>query len=375
MKAEDRFDPGQLRALCAVGLLAPALRVCPSAAALTAGRAAWLSMLAALPPLLLYAAFLRRFLARRGEDEGLAELCGRAIGERAARPLLLASALWLSFYAGFVLRAGAERLITTIYPHAAPAVFIVVLGLPCALAALGPSRTLVRTAKLILPLLAGALALILFTALFSARRENLLPVTGRDLLPVLRGGLPAFDVVSAVLVLGAFLAGALPRGASDARSDRLFLAGTALFLCLLELAILGVFGAELTGSLTRPFFYLVRNLVFFRSVERVEALAVALWIFPDFLLVSAALFAAQLCLRRAFGFPVGRQIPPLFSLRDGRWLIPLCALAALLAALLAAPDQKSFLFLSDRLVPALNLGYALLVLPTVFLIGKRKRRL
>ena len=90
---------------------------------------------------------------------------------------------------------------------------------------------------------------------------------------------------------------------------------------------------------------------------------------------SAALFAAQLCLRRVFGFPVGRQIPPLFLLRDGRWLIPLCALAALLAALLAAPDQKSFLFLSNRLVPALNLGYALLVLPTVFLIGKRKRRL
>ncbi len=375
MKALDRFDAGQLRALCAAALLSPALRFCPTAGVLEAGSAAWLSMLAALPPLLLYAAFLRRFLSLRREGEGLAELCGRAVGEKAARPLLLAAALWFCFYGGFALRAGAERFITTVYPHSTPAVFVVVLGSLAALAALGPSRTLARTARLILPLLAGALALILLTALLSAEKENLPPVTLRDLPGVLRGGLPAFDVIAGVLVLGAFLAGALPPGAGRARDDALFLAGAALFLALLNAAILGTFGAELTGALTRPFFYLVRNLIFFRSVERVEALAVALWVFPDFLLVSTALFAAQLCLRRAWGFPVAREIGALFSMARGRWLIPLCALAAVLSALWMAPDQKTFLFLSTRLIPALNLGFALLALPGIYLIGKRKRRL
>lgn len=374
MKALDRIDDGQLRALCAAALLSPALRFCPTAGVLAAGRAAWLSMLAALPPLLLYAAFLRRFLSLRREGEGLAELCGRAVGEKAARPLLLLTALWFCFYGGFALRAGAERFITTIYPHSTPAVFVVVLGLPAALVALGPSRSLARTARLILPLLVGALALILLTALLSAKKENLLPVTLRDLGGVLRGSLPAFDVVAGVLILGAFLAGSLPNGAGQKRGG-LFLVGATLFLCLLNAAILGTFGAELTGELTRPFFYLVRNLVFFRSVERVEALAVALWVFPDFLLVSTALFSAQLCLRRAWDFPVGREIDALFSMAHGRWLIPLCALAALAAGLWMAPDQKAFLFLSTRLIPALNLGYALLVLPAVYLVGKRKRRL
>lgn len=372
MKTSDRFDRGQLRALCAVCLLSPALRFCPTVSVAEAGRAAWLSMLAALPPILLYAAFLRRFLSLRREGEGLGELCARAVGDKAARPLLLLSALWLSFYAGFALRAGAERFITTIYPHSTPAVFIITLGLLGALAALGPSRSLARTAKLVLPLLAGALGLILFTALLSVKKENLLPVTGHGLLPVLRGTLPAVDVIVAVLILGAFLSGATPRGSGRGWGDDLWLAGAVGFLCLLTAAILGSFGAELTAQLTRPFFYLVRNLVFFRSVERVEALAVTLWIFPDFLLVSATLFAAQLCLRRALGQAAPWQGERLFSLAQGRWLLLPCALAALLSALWMAPEQASFLFLSNRLIPALNLGYALLVLPTVYAVGKRK---
>ncbi len=372
MKAADRYDRGQLLSLCAVLLLSPALRFCPTASITAAGRAAWLSPLAALPPLLLYALFLRRFLALRREGEGLSELCARALGEKAARVFLLLSALWFSFYAGFVVRAGAERFITTIYPHSGPAVFVVVLSLLSALAALGPARSLVRTAKLVLPLLTGALALILFTALFSAKPENLFPVTFSDLPQLLRGALPTLDVLLGVTVLFGFLCAPTEVRRAGAATR---LVGAVVFLSLLDAAILGSFGAELSARLTRPFFSLVRNLVFFRSVERVEALMVTLWVFPDFLLAAAALFAAQLCLRRALGKEAVWRGDAIFSLRRGRWLIPVCALLALAAALWAAPDEKSFLFLSSRLIPALNLSYALLALPFVYVVGKRTGRL
>ena len=375
MKTRDQISASQLRALCAMLLLSPALRFCPGASIAAAGRAAWLSMLAALPPLLAYAVFLRRFLSCRGEGEGLAELCLRAAGEKGGKPLLLGMALWLSFYAGFVLRAGAERFITTIYPHAGPAFFVAALGLAAALAALGPARTLARTAGLVRPLLVGALAIILLTALSSSQKENLLPVTARELRPLLAGSLPAVDVLLAALTLAAFFSGLLPEGAGGFRPWARWLLGAVGFLCLLNAAILGNFGAELAARLTRPFFYLVRNLVFFRSVERVEALMVALWVFPDFLLAAAALFAAQLCLRRAFGRASVWQGEKLFALGHGRWMIPLCSLAAIAAALWMAPDQKSFLFLSDRLVPALNLSFSLLVLPALYIIGNKKQRL
>lgn len=375
MNKADRLDAGQLRALCAVAFLSPALRFCPTAGILAAGRAAWLSMLLAFPLLLLYAVFLRRFLSCRRDGEGLAELCLRAVGEKAGKPLLLAFTLWLVFYAGFVLRAGAERFITTIYPHSTPAVFVLILGLLAALAALGPSRTLARTARLVLPLLLGALGLILLAALGSAKVENLLPVTTSGLLPLLHGSLPAADVLSGVAVLGAFLSAAAPAELFSVRKNARWLAFGTGFLCLLTAAILGSFGAELASQLTRPFFSLVRNLVFFRSVERMEALAVTLWVFPDFLLSAMALFAAQLCLRRALGGSAAWRGEALFDLSGGRWLILLCVAAALLSGLWMAPDQKTFLFLSSRLVPALNMGLAFLILPGVYVFGKRKGRL
>ena len=74
----------------------------------------------------------------------------------------------------------------------------------------------------------------------------------------------------------------------------------------------GAFGAPLTAQLARPFFVLVRTLSFFRTVERVEALVVMLWIFPDFLITALFLWAGQYSLRLLCGFhpddqPSGRK--------------------------------------------------------------------
>ena len=114
MKTDYRFDLTQLFALCTMILLAPLLRLVPSKAADIAGRGAWLTAPAALPLMLLYVLFISRFMMARNEGEGLAELSLRCLGGRAGKGALIVSALWLVLYAGFILRSGADRLITTI---------------------------------------------------------------------------------------------------------------------------------------------------------------------------------------------------------------------------------------------------------------------
>ena len=275
MDKQERFDRRQLLALGAVMLLTPALRLYPASAVRLAGRAAWLSALAALPPLLGYCWFLGRFLRDREPGEGLAERMAAAAGKKSSGALLVLTGLWLLFYAAFLLRCSAERFITTIYPSSGPAVFALTLGLAAGLAAMGPARSLVRVAKLILPLLLGALGLILVTALSALSWEKLLPVTVGDLPRLGLGSLPVLDVFAAVMVLGAFFEGQTPRQPGRLRDGALWLGCGCLLLSLLGAAVLGSFGAELTGKLTRPFFYLVRNLVFFGSLERVVALVVA----------------------------------------------------------------------------------------------------
>ena len=60
---EQNIERRQLLSLGVVLFLAPALRLFPAEAASAAGRAAWLTPLAALPLLVFYAAFLTKLLS------------------------------------------------------------------------------------------------------------------------------------------------------------------------------------------------------------------------------------------------------------------------------------------------------------------------
>ena len=355
MSENDRYSLNQLLALCSVAVLTPALRLLPTQSARLAGRGGWLSVLLALPAAAAYGLLLWRFAARRREGESLSALWKRAAGARTGTLLLALCGLWLSFYAGFSLRAGAERLITTVYPTGRRAVFVLTLGLPAACAAAGPARTLARMGKLVLPMLVGVIVLTLLFAVPELRTENLLPLTMHDAPTLLRGAVPTLGVALLALTLLFFLSDRLSSpGRYRAVALRIALMG--LLMSLLVAAVTGAFGHELAASLTRPYFSLVRELVFFRSLERMEAFVVTFWLFSDFLLAAALLNGA----RRCFG---GGTRPAL-----------LCGFAAIALGCLLAPESESYAALSERWVPALNFLFCLLP-PGVFGLGLLRKRI
>ena len=358
----------QLLALGTVTFLVPALRLFPSQSAALAGRAAWISPLLALPPLLGYAWFLTRLMARREEGEDLAALALRLGGRGPGRIFLALTAFWTLLYAAFVLRAGADRLVGTIYLQTHPAVFVEVMGLLSVLAALAGPRTLVRVARMVQPLLLGVLLALLLSALFGADGDKLLPLTSRDLLPGLRGALAAADVTAGSAVGLCFLMGSVKKRPGGLLPLGLWMGMLCALLTLLDVALLGHFGASLTASLSRPFFVLVRTLVFFGSVERLEALAVMLWLFPDFLMAALYLYAG----RRALGLLL-KELPPLAGAgeRSARLLTWVCGAGVIVLGLFLAPDTRSLERWSTALVPALNLGYAFVLLPLIYIAGRR----
>ena len=365
----------QLFALGTIVLMVPALRHFVTASAKYAGRAAWLTPLIAALPMLLYLHFLSDFMDRRQEGENLQELMLRGLGPGLGRIALAVTAAWLLLYAGFVLRSAADRMIITIYPNSSPAAFVLPLGLVCLVAALGKPRSLVRCALLIKPLLLAALLIVLALALSSAKLYNLLPITVGDALPAALGSLGAVNVLLVGSYTLCFVEGLLPRSEGRARESSLWLLRMVLLLCLLIAAITGMFGAELTVRMNRPFFVMVRNLVFFRTVERVEALVAMLWLFPDFLLVSLLLWSAQHCLRLTLRFDAARPGEKLLDMGGGRWLLWPCALAAILTGLFMGRSAQGLALWSSRIIPVLNMGFALLFLPTIYIIGKLKKTL
>ena len=367
MKSEHPIQRSQLFSLSTIMLLSPALRLYPYASTALAGRAAWLSAALAALPMVLYLCLLSLVLEQRQAGEGLAELSLRLLGPRLGRGLLALLSLWLLADAAFVLRSGADRFVSTIFPSSTPAPFVLSMGLLAVIAALGSPRSLARVARLIQPLLLGTLLILFLVSFRSIRWENLLPLTVYDLLPAIKGTFPLLDVLSLGLFLPCFLLEHVDAAPDDFRFSLIWLWGFSALMTLLAVAVLGVFGPELTLQLSKPFFTLVRNLVFFRSLERVEALVVALWIFPDFLLSSLLLYAGQHSLRLCLGGDARYRGEKRLQMDKRRWLIPLCGALVIGLGLVLAPDSSSLSLLSERIVPAVNLGVCLLCPPLLYL--------
>lgn len=373
MTRSDPFPRRQLQSLAAMSMLSPALRLIPGFAAASAGRAAWAGPLAALPLLLLYAGLLRRLRRSMRPGESLPALTLRALGPKGGGAVLLLLGAWLLLYCGFLLRAGADRLLVTIYPHSAPAFFVLSMALLATLAALGPLRSLLRAARMAEPVLLLTLGLILWDALSSLDPSELLPLTVRDAGDLLCAALPTADILCFSLAALCFFRPAEEKEPGF-RPTVLWLSAMALLFTAVGAGVQGRFGAALSARLSSPFFALVRNLVFFRSLERVEALVAGLWIIPDFLLSGMVLQAAQRCLRTALSCPPGPDERRL-DLRGGRVLIWLGGAAAAGLGLLLGRDPARLLFWSRTLIPLLSLGVALLLIPGIFFLGRLKKRL
>ena len=365
----EKQDPGsarQLRSFLTAALLSPGTRLIPGASAALGGKAAWLGPLAALPVLLVYALLLDKL----SSGEALPEQAVRLLGSR-GRPFLLLLGLWFACYGGFVLRSGAERLQITAYPHSGPGFFVICLALLSLYAALGPLRALLRLGRMTLPLLLGVLGLILLAALRDLEPVELLPVTQRDTPSLLRSALPSLDLVSFALSARCLFPAEREKGSF--RRSALWALCLCLGLTALGAAVQGRFGAALSARLSSPFFALVRNLVFFQSLERMEAPVVGLWILPDFLLASLCLQAGQRCLRMGLGYPPGEGVRRR-DLHGGRLLIWLCVILAAGLALLPNLDPASLLFWSRTGVPLLQLTVSFLLIPGIALACRRRKK-
>ena len=373
MNHSDSFPQRQLRSLCTAALLSPILRLIPGSAAPLAGRAAWAGPLAALPLLLAYGWLLGRVRGDMLPGEALPELCLRALGKPLGRLILLGLSAWLLLYGGFVLRSGAERFLVTVYPRATAPFFVVSMGLLGLLAALGPLQSLLRAARMAVPVLLGVLLLILLAALGSLDKTELLPLTLSDAGALLRGAFPALDLLAFGLAAFCFFRPGGEEAPGLFGRTALWIGEMALLLTAVGAAVQGRFGAALSARLSAPFFALVRNLVFFRSLERMEALVVGLWIVPDFLLTGLVLHGAQRCLRQAVGLPP-KPGERRLELSGGRWLIGLCGAIVIGLGLLLGPDPASLQLWSRAIIPLLNL-FAAALIPAIWLIGRLQKKL
>ena len=338
----------QLSAAVTVSLLSPLLRLLPQTAVGFAGRAAWMGALTALVPLTALGLVMASFRRRLRPGEGMGGLLLRWLGPVAGRIVLCLYGAWFLFYGGFILRSGAERLVSTIYPSSGQDLFLLVtIGL-CLAVSLGALRAAARAAVIMRAVLTGALVLVLALSLPNMDAAFLGPIGARDVLAAVPGALP-FASVCAVAACFSFLEGYArpPKGRLWPAGAALLVLGLGAAVCL---AVVCVFGPALAGTLTYPFFVMIRGISLWDLVPRIEAAVIAVWVGADFMLVTMLLRCAHEALRPVFGYPVPDGLPA-FSLGKGRWLQWLEGLAVLgCSALFDLPPWQLKLW-SDRYIP------------------------
>lgn len=309
----------QFAAMILTSMLSPLLRSLPRAAVHSAGKGAWLCVLPAFFLLLTMLALHGCFIRQLRPGMGYADLILKWLGPVAGRLVLLMYWTWFLFYTGFILRSGAERLVAAAYPESAVFPFMLVIATLCLLVALGSLRAAGRCAFLLRSFLLIALGLILLFAAPNISRENLTPVPWMDFKGILLGSLP-IAAIGGLAGSFPFLMRYVEPVEQPARKAVPLILVTLAIAGVLCVEVVGTFGPALTEKLTYPFFLMVRDISIFRITQRIEAVVVVLWIFADFILCASMLRCAHECIRALLSLP-DPEMAPLFSLKDGRWLL------------------------------------------------------
>ena len=350
------FDRRQLMALIFVSSLAPAVRLIPKFNTQTAGSASWVAPIVALPFLVLYVWFLSAFLAERHSGEGLGEMIMRTNGRALGSVVLGGTAAFLIFCCGFILRSGAERFICTIYPAGNAWPFVIVMLALGLTAALGPRKALLRSARIFSPTLVVVLVLVLLFALTNIDFNLILPLSKGEPDKLGLAAIPMFAIYAGIFVYSAWL---VP---------------VCLLFALICAAAIGNYGSELISRFNYPFFAMIQNITVFKTIERIEALVVALWVLPDFIIFAMMLIVASHCLRLVFGYVPDTGDTVMHDMSNGRFLIPTSAALMLVVAVLLDMDSDNLSFYSHLVVPAANLAISCVLIPASYVIGKLRTK-
>lgn len=353
----DKLTRRQMRSLLFVAVISPLFRQAPGSAVGASGSGTWLSAgLAGVS--FLFLGWVTLGLLPPGK--GLGEALTASLGPVPGRIALGLYTIYMSLYAGFVLRSGADRFLAAVYPDSPLWVLGLALLLPVIPAVLGPAKPVGRMAELTAPFLLGLLLSVFLFALPGVQWEEL---SLADATPrgILRGSFPLLDALS----VSVFLLFWEDRAESGGRQKGFLLPSGLLGALgvLLCLTTVGTFGPALTEKMNYPFFVMIRSVSIFQLLERAETFIVAQWVITDYVLLNVLFRAAADTAKRS----LAPHQPP------SRWWALPCLILSLGCALLCAGDAFRLRALSRTWVPLVN-GCAAGLVPFLLLPGAFRKK-
>lgn len=190
----------------------------------------------------------------------------------------------------------SDFLTVSFMPQTPGMVFNIILILIGAYAAFKGIEVIARAAQFVFPLFIISLLILFISVLPTVKPGKLLPFLEGGIQPIILGSIPSIIVYSEVIVL-AILLPLVNKPEEVKRKGAFTLLTVAIFLSIGMMLTLMIFGANLSGELLFPFWFLSKSIEFSNYLQRVEGIIALLWMIG--IIIKIAVFYYLACFATA----------------------------------------------------------------------------
>jgi hypothetical protein len=255
----------------------------------SAGKGAWLSVLAAVPLVLAVGWILDKLAAEKGFAIAVRERLGQFWG----RLLLIIYSIWGILLLSLRLRLCALRLAAGGTRDGSLWFFLLGLAALTLWMGRGKLSAFARAGQLFLAALLVTAAVVLGLSLSQIRPERLLPLTAEEVPGILFGTIQAVGVLGWGMFTAFLLGDTAEQGERKGWHWTFWGLGGCALLSLAQAVIIGNLGTVLAGRLDSPFFALAKSVGIEGAFQRVESVVVAIWLFSDLAMATLLVFGVR----------------------------------------------------------------------------------
>jgi spore germination protein KB len=304
MKASEKINASQMGLLIFLVIVSTLLLSVPSVMVGYAKQDAWLSIFPASVTGFL-SIWVMITLAKRYPGMTISQYSSQILGKWLGKLVAFYLAYYLFFFISSTVNEHAAFVDTIMLERTPLIVEIVSILILCGLAVKAGIEVIARCNQVLLFLVIVSLIPIFILVLQDVNIELLKPFLAEGILPVLKGAI----IPSAWMSQFFFMGWLLPylNQPEKAHKSLLFTLGSIMLVILLiNFITIMVFGS-ITGRLNFSFFRLIQYVGIVGSFERLETIAISIWVMGIFVKISVLLFMFCLSVTHLFGFQNYRE--------------------------------------------------------------------
>jgi spore germination protein KB len=207
---------------------------------------------------------------------------------------------YLFFFISSTVSEHAGFLNTVLLMRTPPFVLMVSLLLLCSLAVLAGVEAIARGNEVIVLIIVVLLLPVFIFSLRDMDTARLTPVLAEGFLPVIRGAVVPSAWMSQFFFLGWFLQSSNEQPQHARKPLFLSLGGVVLLIMAIDLVTIMIFG-PITARLNFSFLKVIQYISIIGPLERLEAIAISIWILGIYTKVSMLLYMFCLSASGLFG--------------------------------------------------------------------------